>query len=61
MTWAVLWYLNRATGMVALVLMTATILLGAIVRRQAGLPGPTRQHDQTFLAKLLQCGAKRSA
>jgi sulfoxide reductase heme-binding subunit YedZ len=42
MTGPVLWYLNRATGMVALVLMTATIVLGAIVRRQAGLPGLPR-------------------
>ena len=42
MTGAALWYLNRATGMVALVLMTLTIVLGTIVRRQGRLPGLPR-------------------
>ncbi len=42
MTAAAIWYLNRATGLVALVLMTLTILLGTTVRRQARLPGLPR-------------------
>jgi sulfoxide reductase heme-binding subunit YedZ len=42
MTAAAIWYLNRATGLVALVLMTLTIVLGTTVRRQARLPGLPR-------------------
>jgi sulfoxide reductase heme-binding subunit YedZ len=37
-----IWYLNRATGIVALVLMTATIVLGVVVQRQKRLPGLPR-------------------
>jgi len=39
-TWV--WYLNRATGIVSLVLMTLTLVLGVAVRRQARLPGLPR-------------------
>lgn len=35
----VLWYASRATGVVALLLMTAVVLLGLLVTRQARLPG----------------------
>jgi sulfoxide reductase heme-binding subunit YedZ len=35
----VIWYLNRATGIVSLVLMTLTIVLGVVVQRQRRLPG----------------------
>ena len=42
MTPDAVWYLNRATGIVALVLMTGTILLGVVVRRQGRLPGLPR-------------------
>jgi sulfoxide reductase heme-binding subunit YedZ len=37
-----LWYLIRATGLVSLVLMTATIVLGVVVQRQRRLPGLPR-------------------
>jgi sulfoxide reductase heme-binding subunit YedZ len=36
------WYLIRATGLVSLVLMTATIVLGVVVQRQRRLPGLPR-------------------
>jgi sulfoxide reductase heme-binding subunit YedZ len=36
------WYLIRATGLVSLVLMTATIVLGVLVQRQRRLPGLPR-------------------
>ncbi len=39
---AFLWYLNRATGLVSLLLMTATIVLGVAVQRQRRLPGLPR-------------------
>jgi sulfoxide reductase heme-binding subunit YedZ len=39
-TWV--WYLNRATGIVALVLMTLTLVLGVVVQRQRRLPGLPR-------------------
>jgi sulfoxide reductase heme-binding subunit YedZ len=39
---AVLWYLNRASGIVALVLMTAVLVLGVVVRRQGRVPGLPR-------------------
>jgi sulfoxide reductase heme-binding subunit YedZ len=39
-TW--IWYLNRATGIVALVLMTLTLVLGVVVQRQRRLPGLPR-------------------
>jgi sulfoxide reductase heme-binding subunit YedZ len=39
---SVLWYLNRATGLVSLVLMTLTIVLGVLVQRQRRLPGLPR-------------------
>lgn len=39
MTSPVLWYLDRATGIVALALMSLTIVLGVVVRRQRRLPG----------------------
>jgi sulfoxide reductase heme-binding subunit YedZ len=39
-TW--IWYLNRATGIVALVLMTLTLVLGVLVQRQRRLPGLPR-------------------
>ena len=42
MTSPVVWYLNRATGIVALVLMTATVVLGVMVQRQQRLPGLPR-------------------
>jgi predicted ferric reductase len=35
----VLWYASRATGVVALLLMTAVVLLGLMVTRQGRLPG----------------------
>ena len=37
-----LWYLNRATGVVLLVLMTGAIVLGVVVRRRGRLPGLPR-------------------
>jgi sulfoxide reductase heme-binding subunit YedZ len=37
-----LWYLNRATGLVSLLLMTLTIVLGVLVQRQVSLPGLPR-------------------
>jgi sulfoxide reductase heme-binding subunit YedZ len=42
MTGAVLWYLNRATGITSLVLMTLTVILGSVVRRHGRLPGLPR-------------------
>ncbi|WP_448626620.1 ferric reductase-like transmembrane domain-containing protein [Geodermatophilus sp. URMC 64] len=36
------WYLIRATGVVSLVLMTATVVLGVVVQRQRRLPGLPR-------------------
>lgn len=39
---AFLWYLNRATGLVSLLLMTLTIVLGVLVQRQVRLPGLPR-------------------
>jgi sulfoxide reductase heme-binding subunit YedZ len=38
----VLWYLNRATGIVLLLLMTLTVVLGTLVRRHGRLPGLPR-------------------
>jgi len=38
----VLWYASRATGVVALLLMTAVLLLGLLVTRQGRLPGLPR-------------------
>lgn len=38
----VLWYLDRASGIVALVLMSATVVLGVVVQRQGRLPGLPR-------------------
>jgi DMSO/TMAO reductase YedYZ heme-binding membrane subunit len=37
-----LWYVSRATGAVALLLMTAVLLLGLLVSRQGKLPGLPR-------------------
>jgi methionine sulfoxide reductase heme-binding subunit len=37
-----LWYLVRATGLVSLVLMTGTVVLGVVVQRQRRLPGLPR-------------------
>jgi predicted ferric reductase len=37
-----LWYVSRATGVVALLLMTAVVLLGLLVTRQGRLPGLPR-------------------
>jgi methionine sulfoxide reductase heme-binding subunit len=37
-----LWYASRATGIVALVLLTATFALGILVNRQGRLPGLPR-------------------
>ncbi len=37
-----LWYTSRATGVVALVLLTAVLLLGLLVTRQGRLPGLPR-------------------
>ncbi|TFV89584.1 ferric reductase-like transmembrane domain-containing protein [Blastococcus sp. CT_GayMR16] len=42
MTGEVLWYLNRATGIVTLVLMTVTVVLGTVVRRHGRVPGLPR-------------------
>lgn len=42
MTSPVVWYVDRATGVVALVLMTATVVLGVMVQRQRRLPGLPR-------------------
>jgi sulfoxide reductase heme-binding subunit YedZ len=42
MTPIAVWYLNRATGIVSLVLMTLTVLLGVAVQRQVRLPGLPR-------------------
>ena len=39
---AVLWYLDRASGIVALVLMSLTVVLGVVVQRQGRLPGLPR-------------------
>lgn len=38
----VLWYMSRATGVVALLLLTAVMLLGLLVTRQGRLPGLPR-------------------
>jgi sulfoxide reductase heme-binding subunit YedZ len=38
----VFWYLNRATGIVSLLLMTLTVVLGTVVRRHGRLPGLPR-------------------
>jgi methionine sulfoxide reductase heme-binding subunit len=38
----VLWYASRATGVVALLLLTAVLLLGLLVTRQGRLPGLPR-------------------
>jgi methionine sulfoxide reductase heme-binding subunit len=38
----IFWYLNRATGIVLLVTMTATVVLGVLVRRHGRLPGLPR-------------------
>ncbi|MFY9846049.1 MAG: ferric reductase, partial [Trebonia sp.] len=37
-----LWYASRATGVVALLLLTAVLLLGLLVTRQGRLPGLPR-------------------
>lgn len=37
-----IWYLDRATGMVSLVLMSLVVVLGVAVQRQAQLPGLPR-------------------
>ena len=37
-----LWYLSRATGVIALVLLTAVVVLGITVNRQGRLPGLPR-------------------
>ena len=37
-----LWYTSRATGVVALLLLTAVLLLGLLVTRQGRLPGLPR-------------------
>jgi len=37
-----LWYISRATGVVALLLMTAVLLIGLLVSRQGKLPGLPR-------------------
>jgi sulfoxide reductase heme-binding subunit YedZ len=42
MTSTAFWYLIRATGLVSLVLMTATIVLGVVVQRRRRLPGLPR-------------------
>jgi sulfoxide reductase heme-binding subunit YedZ len=42
MTPSWIWYLNRATGIVSLVLMTLTLVLGVVVQRQRRLPGLPR-------------------
>jgi sulfoxide reductase heme-binding subunit YedZ len=41
-TGVVLWYLNRATGITSLVLMTLTVVLGSVVRRHGRIPGLPR-------------------
>jgi sulfoxide reductase heme-binding subunit YedZ len=38
----ILWYLTRATGIVSLLLMTLTVVLGTVVRRHGRLPGLPR-------------------
>ena len=38
----VLWYLDRASGIVALVLISLTVVLGVVVQRQGRLPGLPR-------------------
>ena len=42
MTGSPIWYLDRATGMVSLVLMSLVVVLGVVVQRQARLPGLPR-------------------
>jgi sulfoxide reductase heme-binding subunit YedZ len=42
MTGIMLWYLNRATGIVLLLLMTLTVVLGTVVRRHGRVPGLPR-------------------
>ena len=37
-----LWYASRATGVVALLLLTAVMVLGILVNRQGRLPGLPR-------------------
>ena len=37
-----LWYASRATGVVALVLLTVVVLLGILVNRRGRLPGLPR-------------------
>ena len=37
-----LWYVSRATGVVALVLLTVVLLIGLLVTRQGRLPGLPR-------------------
>jgi predicted ferric reductase len=37
-----LWYASRATGIIALLMLTAVVLLGVAVRRQSRLPGLPR-------------------
>jgi sulfoxide reductase heme-binding subunit YedZ len=59
MTASWVWYLNRATGIVALVLMTVTLVLGVVVQRQRRLPGLPRfgavtlHRNASLLAALL--------
>ena len=36
------WYTSRATGVVALVLLTAVLVLGILINRQGRLPGLPR-------------------
>ena len=38
----VLWYMSRATGVVALVLLTAVLLIGLLITQQGRLPGLPR-------------------
>jgi sulfoxide reductase heme-binding subunit YedZ len=42
MTPSWIWYLDRATGIVLLVLMTLTLVLGVVIQRQRRLPGLPR-------------------
>ena len=60
-----LWYASRATGVVALLLLTAVMLLGLLVTRQGRLPGLPRfavtgLHRNLSLLAVVFVGAARA-
>ena len=55
-----LWYASRATGVVALVLLTAVVVLGILVNRQGRLPGlPRFARDQPAPQRVAAGGGVR--